>query len=199
MSQPLIDGSQIQTGTSAGDIVQLDGSGALPAVDGSNLTNVGGSSPAVGDYNSSGFIVNNSISLTPMISKTFSVTSGDTYLIRSVVKGTQQDAAAGVRIAVKLTTGGSAFSGMQWQMVQYDTIGNDAVEGQQYAAQGNITTANALFSTPAGSAAPFIATGDGHFVASSSTTYTIELQVAQVTAQPFNTTFNYGLLLLHKI
>lgn len=42
MTQPLIQPTQIRVGTNAGDIVQLDGSAQLPAVDGSLLLNLPG-------------------------------------------------------------------------------------------------------------------------------------------------------------
>jgi hypothetical protein len=44
MAQPKITGEQVDAGTGANQLVQLDGSGALPAVDGTNLTGVGGAS-----------------------------------------------------------------------------------------------------------------------------------------------------------
>jgi len=46
MPQKKIPSDQIDTGTGPGSVVQLDGAGLLPAVDGSQLTNLpGGGDP----------------------------------------------------------------------------------------------------------------------------------------------------------
>lgn len=92
-----IDSSLLDTGTNANQIVELDGSAKLPAVDGSQLTNL----PSSGTF-ASGSISGSSTSMSTSISS----------LIKRIVVAIDTNASIGVEIGIRLgDSGGIESSG----------------------------------------------------------------------------------------